>query len=252
MEVLARLGLLARALIYLLLGGLTFAIAFGARRSEADQRGAFQELATNAGGLLVLWVIAIGLVGYSLWRLAEAAFGVAGEGKRTGPRLQSLGRAIIYAFLAASAFSVIAGRHENQAERSQDLSARVMAHSGGRLLVGAIGVAIVVVGIVLVGQGLYRSFEKYLRLGDMGPRTRTVVRALGVVGAVARGLIVTLSGILVVDAAVRFDPAKASGVDSALRTLAQQPLGQALLVVAGIGLVAFGVYGIAEARWHVT
>jgi hypothetical protein len=163
-----------------------------------------------------------------------------------------LGRAIIYAFLAASAFSVIAGRHENQAERSQDLSARVLAHSGGRLLVGAIGVAIVVVGIVLVGQGLYRSFEKYLRLGDMGPRTRTVVRALGVVGAVARGLIVTLSGVLAVDAAVRFDPAKASGVDSALRTLAQQPLGQALLVVAGIGLVAFGVCGIAEARWHVT
>jgi hypothetical protein len=200
----------------------------------------------------MLGVIAIGLAGYSVWRLAEAAFGVAGDGDRAGPRLLSLGRAIIYAFLAATAFSVIAGGRENQAERSRDLSARVMTHSGGRLLVGAIGVAIAVVGIVLVGQGLYRSFEKYLRLGDMAPRTRAVVRALGVVGTVARGLIVTLTGVLVVDAAVRFDPAKASGIDAAIRTLAQQPLGQALLVVAAIGLVAFGIYGIAEARWHVT
>jgi hypothetical protein len=189
MDGLARLGPLARALIYLLLGGLTFAIAFGDRGTEADQRGAFQDLAAQTGGLVVLGLIAIGLVAYSLWRLAEAAFGVAGDGRRAGPRLLSLGRAIIYGFLAATAFSVIAGRHENQAERSRDLSAR---------------------------------------------------------------LIVTLTGVLVVDAAVRFDPAKASGVDAAIRTLAQQPLGQALLVVAAVGLVAFGAYGIAEARWHVT
>ncbi|MCU1659491.1 MAG: hypothetical protein JWO57_4147, partial [Pseudonocardiales bacterium] len=106
--------------------------------------------------------------------------------------------------------------------------------------------------VVLVVQGIRRSFEKYLRLDEMSRRTREVVGALGVVGTVARGLVFGLTGVLVVDAAVRFDPNKASGIDAAIRTLAGQSSGQALLIVTGIGLIAFGCYGLAEARWHVT
>jgi hypothetical protein len=127
-----------------------------------------------------------------------------------------------------------------------------MTHAGGRFLVGAVGVVVAVIGVVLVVQGVQRSFEKYLRLGGLSEATRKAVITLGVVGTVARGAVVALVGILIVDAAVRFDPNKASGIDAAVRTVGEQPLGRVLLVLTGAGLVAFGIYGLAEARWRIT
>jgi hypothetical protein len=252
MEAIARLGLTARGLIYLLLAALVLALAFGRTRSDADQRGALQELSSHTGGAALIFVIAVGFCAYALWRFAEAAFGAAGEGTKAGPRLQSLARAVGYTFLAVTAFTVFAGRHQSQAKQSSELSARVMTHGGGRLLVGAIGALVLVVGCALVAQGIRRSFEKDLRLGRMSRRTRRVVTALGVIGTVARGAVFALVGVLVIDAAVRFDPEKASGIDAAIRTLAGQPFGRGLLVVTALGLLAFGLYGLAEARWRVT
>jgi hypothetical protein len=59
-----------------------------------------------------------------------------------------------------------------------------------------------------------------------------------------------LIGILVISAAWSFDPKKASGLDGALRTLLQQPYGAVLALLASVALVAFGVYGLAEARYR--
>jgi hypothetical protein len=252
MELIARLGLTARGLIYLLLGVLVLTLAFGHKRPEADQRGALQELSTHPGGAALIFVIAVGFCAYALWRFAEAAFGAAGEGRKAGPRVQSLARAVAYTFLAVTAFAVFAGRHTNQARASSELSARIMRHDGGRLLVGAVGALVLVVGCVLVMQGIKRSFEKHLRLGGLSRKIRRLVIVLGVIGTVARGAVFALAGILAIDAAVRFDPKKASGIDAAIRTLAGEPFGRALLVITALGLIAFGTYGLAEARWRVT
>lgn len=252
MEVAARVGLTARGLIYLLLGALVFALALGEKRSETDQRGALQELVQHSGGEILLIAIAIGFICYALWRYAEAAFGAAGDGKKAGPRLKSLARGIAYTSLAITAFTVLAGRQQSQSKQQRELSARVMEHSGGRVLVFAVGAVIAVVGIVLVVNGARRKFKKHLRLGEMSAQVRKVVVTLGVVGTVARGAVFALVGALVIDAAVRFDPHKASGVDGAIRTVAQAPFGRVLLIVTAIGLLAFGAYGLAEARWRET
>ena len=91
---------------------------------------------------------------------------------------------------------------------------------------------------------------KDLRTGQMSPRTRRVVRWLGTVGSVARGVVVTLAGVLVIDAAVTHDPAKSGGVDQALLTLRGQPFGEFLVILAALGLIIFGIYGLCEARWR--
>ena len=97
----ARAGLSARATVYLLIGVLAVALAVGERHGETDQRSALQALTQHTGGTVLVWLIAIGLFGYALWRFSEAAFGVVGEGKKTGARLQSLVRGLIYLFLAS-------------------------------------------------------------------------------------------------------------------------------------------------------
>ena len=109
---LARLGLATRAVIYLLIGWLAILIARGEPGKAADQRGALQEVVQHTGGTMLLWVIVAGLIGYSLWRFSEAAFGVTGEGRKKGPRVQSFARGCIYTFFAVSAVNLLVSSAE--------------------------------------------------------------------------------------------------------------------------------------------
>jgi hypothetical protein len=249
-ELLARAGLTARGIIYILIGIVALLVAIGQTSREADQTGALQLLAGKPYGIVLLWLLAIGFVAYSLWRLSEAAFGVVGDGNGAGARLKSLGRAIVYAFFASVTFKVISGSARNQSRQQQDLTAKVMQHSGGRWLVGIVGIAVVIIGLVLITEGLRRKFMKYLQLGQLSPRARKIVKWLGTIGTTARGVVFALAGVLVVDAAITHKAAKSGGIDKALLTLRDQPFGEALLIVMALGLVTFGVYGLCEARWR--
>jgi hypothetical protein len=248
---LARAGLAARGVLYILIGWVAILVALGQTSHQADQQGALQLLAAQPYGLVSLWLLAIGFTGYALWRLSEVAFGVTGEGNGAGPRLKSLVRAVIYAFFAYLTFKIIAGTGTgSQTKKQQDLSATVMHHPGGRWLVGIAGLVIVIVGLVLVSEGIRRKFMKYLQLSQLSPRMRRLVERLGMIGTAARGAVFALAGVLVIEAAVSYQPAKAGGIDKALLTLRNQPFGEFLLIIAALGLIIFGVYGLCEARWR--
>jgi len=208
-------------------------------------------LAGESYGLVLLWLLGIGFTGYALWRLSEAVYGVTGEGTGAGPRLRALLRAVVYAFFAYLTFEIISGHHGKQSRKERDLTARIMHDgAGGRWLVGIAGVIIVIVGIVLITEGLRRKFLKYLQTSQMSRRTRRIVERLGIVGTAARGMVIGLAGILVIDAAVTFRPSKAGGLDKALLTLRNQPFGVLMLIIAALGLITFGIYGLCEARWR--
>lgn len=250
---LARAGLTARAVVYLLVGVLALTLAFGDRQGEPDQRGALQALTRHTGGTVLVWLIAIGLFGYALWRFSEAAFGAVGEGRKAGPRLKSLFRGLIYLFLGINAVKVATdGGSKSQAGQQQEWTASVMRHTGGRWLIGLVGLIVIICGVVLVVEGITRKFEKYLDRGRMSPREWQAVGLVGTVGTAARGIVFALAGIFVLVAAVEHDPKKAGGLDQALKELLSMGAGPFLVTLAGIGLILFGVYGLAEARWRKT
>jgi type IV secretory pathway VirB2 component (pilin) len=246
---LARAGLTARGVIYILVGGVAVLVALGRSSREADQQGALHLLAGKSYGMVSLWLLAIGFAGYALWRLSEAAFGVTGE-PGAGPRLKSLARAVIYAGLSYLTFTVISGTDRSQRRRQQDITATAMQHTAGRVLVGIAGLIIVACGIVLVIEGARKKFMKNLRTAQLSPRMRQVVKVLGVTGTIARGLVFALAGVLVVVAAVTHKASESGGIDKALQTLRNQPFGEFLTLAAALGLVIFGVYGLCEARWR--
>jgi hypothetical protein len=249
----ARLGLSARAFIYLLIGLLAILVATGHSTAETDQWGAMQQLNHRTLGHALLWVVALGLAAYALWRFSEAAFGAAGDGRKTSARLKSFARGCIYSVVAANGFQIVTGGGaSSQAGRQETMAAKVMGHSGGRWAVGIVGVVIVVVGLVLVYEGVSRRFEKYLAMSSMSPPTRRVVEVLGVVGTAARGAVFALAGVFVIQAAADYQPTKAAGLDGALRSLRDRPAGPWFLGAAAVGLIAFGLYGFAEARWRQT
>jgi hypothetical protein len=249
-RVLARAGLTARGLVWILIGCVAALVAFGRARQEANQQGALQLLARQPLGSVLLWVLGVGFVSYALWCLSQAAFGVAGEGNGAGPRLKSVGRAIVYSFFAYLTFGVISGAHGSQSHAQQDLTAQAMRHPGGRWLVGIAGLIVVIAGLVLAGQGIRRTFLADLRTSRMSRRTRRVVELLGVIGTVARGVVVALTGVLVIEAAVTHRASESGGLDQALITLRNQPLGEILVLLAALGLIIFGGYGLCEARWR--
>jgi hypothetical protein len=254
MEALARFGLAARAFVYLVIGWLAVQIARGHGRSqEANQRGAVADIARHSYGVALLWVLAFGLAAYAIWRLAEAAFGTAADGKETGPRIQSLVRGVVYAGFAVTTFAFIAGRSKHaQSQQQATLTGRVMKHDYGRWLVGLVGLVVVVIGVAMIVEGVRRKFEKQLRMQDLTGPTRTVVVWLGVIGTTARGFVFAVAGALVLDSAVTVDPHKSTGLDGALRTLADRAYGPWILGALAVGLIAFGLYGFAASRWART
>jgi hypothetical protein len=247
---LARAGLTARGVIYLLIGWVALLVALGHSSREADQQGALQLLAGKPYGLVSLWLLGIGFAAYALWRLSEVAFGVTGEKDGAGPRLISLARAVVYAGFSYLTFTVISGSQRSQSRQQQDVTATVMRHTEGRWLVGIVGLIVVIIGLVLVSQGARRKFMKYLRTSQMSPRTRRVVEVLGMIGTIARGLVFALAGVLVIDAAITHKASESGGIDKALLTLRNQPFGEFLVILAALGLAVFGVYGLCEARWR--
>lgn len=50
-------------------------------------------------------------------------------------------------------------------------------------------------------------------------------------------------------AAVQANPDQPTGLDAALKTLRDQPLGSALLLLVALGLAAYGLYSFARARY---
>lgn len=244
---LARIGLTARGLVYLVIGGLAVLVGLGGR-ANVDQRGALTEVLAQPYGSAMLWLLALGFAAYSLWRLSEAAFGATGQGKKVGPRLRSLVRGVAYAGLAYTARSVQQGVSGTQAGKQGNLAGDVMQQPGGRWIVGIVGVIVVIVGLVLGREGWKTEFLRFF--GALPARLRKAVVWLGRTGTIARGVVFAISGLLVVVAAWTADPSKAGGIDEAFRTLLEQPFGTVLVVLLGVGLVLFGVYGLAEAAWR--
>ena len=256
---LARLGLAARGLVYLLIAWTSVRIAMaggGSGGGEADRKGAMATFAHNGAGKAVLVAMAIGFAGYAVWRVTEAVWGHRDEdgASRWLKRGASLSRAALYGAFAWSAMRAAVAGESGQGSNSvsKKTTAGLLGHTGGRWVVVLLGCGFVIAGIVLTIRGVLRKFERKLRTRDMGERTEQVVAALGVAGQTARGVVFAIVGGFFIDAAVSYDPAKAQGLDGALRSLARAPLGTALLVVVAVGLAAFGAYSLAEARYRET
>jgi hypothetical protein len=235
--------------MYIVIGWIALQIAFGHTRQQADRTGALHELSSTALGKVALWVLVVGFIGMTLWRLSEAIW-PAGEGRKAGQRALALAKAVLYAVIAYGVLKYALGLGAPQSSNSQsvDLTATLMRYTGGKALV-------VVIGLVLIGAGLYLGYQAWrerfrrdMDLGRLSPRTRKTVEWLGRAGGVARGVVFITAGIFLVVAAVEAKPQQAKGIDSSLRALAATPAGPWLLALVAIGLVMFGLFSCCEAR----
>jgi hypothetical protein len=238
-------GLVSYGLVHLLLAWLAARIAFGGG-GDASSQGAMREVARQPLGAALLWVMAVGLLGLVVWQVLVA---VVGQGetdrhKRVRRRLSSVGRAVVYLVLAALAIKVAVGSGSSSGKAEQTFSARMMQLPAGRVVVAAVGVGIVAVAVTQVVRGIRRSFVDR----DLGTSATRLVRGLGAVGWVAKGVALAIIGGLFVLAAIEYDAKKAGGMDQALTAVRNQPFGPVLLMIIAVGIAAFGIYCFFWAR----
>lgn len=248
---LGRLGLSARGVLYLVLAYVALRVAFGQSNRSTDKEGALHTVARQPFGHVLLAVLAAGFGAFALWQLTMAAWGgsVRAGSDKKHKRLIASVNGVLYGVFCASTVALAAGSPGSAGGNrpEADLTSRVMQHSFGRALIGIIGVVVVVAGVVMAWRALAGHRELDLRL--MSRSTRQGVEAVAKAGLTARAVIVVAAGVLFLQAAVAFDPNKAKGLDGTLKSLARTPVGPWLLVLIAGGVLAFGLYSLAEARY---
>jgi Domain of Unknown Function (DUF1206) len=236
----ARLGYAANGLIHLLIAWIAVQIAFGSGGGKnADQSGALGTLARESWGQALLWVAVAGFVLLVVWEITEVFLR-----HETTDRVKAAAKAVAYGALGWTAFTFATGGHSNSNKTTKDFTATLMNAPGGQLLVGAVGVGIVVIGGYHVYKGWQRKFME-----DLEEHPGHFAEVAGRVGYIAKGVALAVVGFLFVVAAIQHKAGKASGLDGALRTLRDAPMGTVLLVLVGLGIAAFGVYCFARARF---
>ena len=257
----ARAGWVAKGVVYILLGVIAVPIALqgaggqngGSGGDEASQTGAVARVAESPFGGPLLWIVAVGLVIYALGRLVSITLPAENSAKAWLTRAGYGISALVYLVLAWTAVSF--ARHVDSSSsqgRSEDsrvekVTRDVMEWSGGRWLVGLVGIGIVSVGVFFVIRGMRASFRDELDPGGVGPVGHETIVSLGRVGWVGRGLMMVVVGWFVTRAAVRFRPEDAKGIDGALREVTGSTAGSALVGFVAVTLILYGVFCVISA-----
>lgn len=246
----ARIGLVAYGITHLLIAWLALQVAFGGGGERTDQTGAFQTIASEPFGKVLLWVLVVGFVAVALWRLGQAIFaagGVQDTKEQVKKRVERGFQAAV--FVALTVIAARAASGGGAGGGGQKAAAGVLGWPGGQFLVGLVGIVILVVAVVKAKHGWQKKFLEEMNTPS-DQHARQVVERLGQVGSIAKAVALGLIGALVVVAAVSFDPSKANGLDPALKTLASEPFGMFLLAAVAVGLAAYGVFCFFDAKYH--
>lgn len=249
---LGRFGYAAKGAVYVMVGALAAQAARGAGGATTDPRGALDWVIQAPFGRFLLVAIAIGLVGYALWCVVQGILDAEGKGTDAKGILTRGAFVVtggVAAGLALSAVQLVRGS-PGGGDATRDWTAWLLSQPFGQWLVG-------IVGAMVIGSGLYHLYKAYsanfredLKLGEMTRTEATWTTRIGRLGFAANGIAVSIIGGFLLFAAVQAQSEQARGLGGALEALARQPFGPWLLGVVAVGLIAYGVFMLIEARYR--
>jgi hypothetical protein len=253
-EPLARLGLVARGVVYAVVGMLAVRIALE-QYEEADRKGALEAVGRQRFGSLLLAVMAVGFAGYALWRYIQSLLDAEDEGagpKGLAKRAGYLARAVLYSAFCFSTVRFLLGSEEASggARQQQTWTAQVLDKPFGQALVVAVGIAVIGAGMYSGYRGVAGKYRKRLKNQEIGSTTDKWVDKVAVVGLLGRMAAFALVGIFLIKAAVDFNANESAGLDGVLKRFGQSAWGDVVIVVVAVGLFAYGMYSCVEARYR--
>ena len=253
-EQLARLGYASKAFIYATVGLLAGAAALNEGGTVTDTRGALRVILSHPFGNTVLFVLAVGLCGYSLWRVLDAVLDPDRRGtsaKGLGIRIGGAFRAIIYGALGVEAFRLARGLRATGGSdaKIRMWTATVMAWPLGEWLIGLIGLVTAGYGVSEIVEAIREQEDDKRDLGSLRAGTRRLLNRISRFGVAARAVIIVALGILLVRAAVQHDPGQAEGIRGSMLEIVGRG-GRGALTFIALGLIAYAVDQALQARYR--
>ena len=242
-----RAGYFARALVYTVVGGLALTAAIRGGEAEGTT-DALADLQGRAWGMPLLWLIAVGLWAYMVWRLIDAAMDLEDYGTEAKGIVARTGLVVTGLIHGAIGVSVAGlALRGGDGGGAQSATAKLMEMPYGAWLVGGAGLATIGAGIYYGYKGIAEKYKEHIRVTPTARKLDPVLKF----GCIAQGVVIGIIGVLICYAALTADPAQAGGVGEALGQIRAAPFGRILLGVVAVGLVAFALENAVEGLYRV-
>ncbi|MEO0407510.1 MAG: DUF1206 domain-containing protein [Cyanobacteria bacterium P01_A01_bin.135] len=253
-ETFARFGYAAKGVIYTIVGILAVQAAFNWGGKTTGSTGAFQTIANQPFGKILLFLVGVGLVGYVLWRFVEAIFDPEHDesgAKNIGRRLTYAISGIIYGALAFSAFRIVFGGGSGSGSGgSSGQASTILSQPFGRWLLGLVAAGAAAYGFYCIYRGVKTKFRKKLKLSEMSQTEETWAIRIGRFGLISKGIVSVIVGYFFAQAVRSADASQARTTGGALQAIQQQPFGAVLMGIIAVGLVAYGIHMLVQARYR--
>jgi hypothetical protein len=252
-EALGRCGHTVIGVVYVIIGLLAAQAARGEGGTTTDQRGALNWIVEAPFGRFLMVAVVVGLAGYAVWRFVQAGYDTEHQGSSPQGLAARAGYLVIgtlYLGTALTAAKLALGWAAEHGNATQDVTAMLLAKPFGQWLVGLLGLAVLGSALFQLYLASSGSFADNLTAHAMTAEQRTWATRAGRFGYGARGIAFGIIGTFLVMAAWHAEPNEARGLGGALSALAEQPFGSWLLLIVALGLVAYGVFSLVQARFR--
>src|SRR5687767_14805769 len=203
-EYFARAGIIAKGVVYCLIGLLTSLTAVGISKKKMDQADTFKLIYEQPFGKMLLVIIAIGLFGYVTWRSFQAIQDIDHKGKNSKAIFIRIGYAIsavIYLGLGVYALKLaLNGSSSDNGETQKTIISKVLDYPGGAWLLGLVAVIIAVNGIRQMYKGISQRFMENVNFYNSG--RAGLFKKAGIIGYVSRGVVLIIIGYFFITAAL--------------------------------------------------
>lgn len=241
---LVRVGFLARAVLYVLLGLIALT---GAQSVAQGTDGIFRTIENAPLGKVVLAVLAVGLAAYGLFRLASLVFDIenhSSDGKGWAARISHGASAVGHFLLAWTAYRFMSGSGSSAGDGTSQATAGVLSAEFGGIVIGLLVLAFFAAAASQAVRGFSGTFME--RIAADAPRA---TRAIGGVGYVARAVVFAVIGWSLIEAGFFSRGAeKVKTLGEAVASLAGTGW---LFTLIAIGLLLFGLFSAVLARWRI-
>ena len=242
---LVRLGFAARGLTYAMLGYIALSTSGDAKGGGSAVYDYLQEVPL---GTPLLWIMAIGLVAYSIFRFISAIADIQNHGSDTKGMLKRVGDAasgVAHIFLAYACYQFANGTKQDSGEGggSQEMAGSVLSMDLGSVVIGVIGLGFLVGAFMQGKKALTASFMQ--RISSRAPNA---IKTLGQIGHASRAVVFALIGWSMVKGAWLSSESQIKGLGEAILSLRDTGI---LYTLVAVGLIMFGLFTLATARYRI-